>query len=276
MQTVIARQLCCLLKISAIDIFESMKKQLQYPFVKKLLVTAGILFAVILILNYIFLPLYVSGSELMVPNVVGMTEEEAFSALKESEFVPAIADTSFGVSLPPGRIFMQKPESGKLVKEGRTVYLFLSGGDQVISVPLLKGKTVRDARFALERLGLKLGNVEEVTSTQPKDMIFDQQFAEGTQIRKGQSVGIAVSIGKGMGDISVPDLIGKSLTEARKILEDSTLTIGKINYQISNTLLPNTVLDQYPAPGNKLNTGNAVDLFLTKEGKTNQSTEVIE
>jgi serine/threonine-protein kinase len=250
-----------------------MKKLLQYPIVKKFLIALGLLIVVILVFDFILFPLYVSGSEINVPNVVGMTTEEAFEALEDEDFNPSIADTSFGVSLPPGRIFLQKPESGKLVKEGRTVYLFVSGGEQVISVPLLKGKSVRDARLSLERIGLKLGSIEEVASTHPKDMVFDQQFAEGTNIRKGQSVGISVSIGKGDGEIEVPDLIGKSLTEARKILSDSTLTVGKVNYQISSTLLPNTVLDQYPAPGNKLNSGNTVDLFITKEGTIQERPE---
>jgi serine/threonine-protein kinase len=250
-----------------------MKKLLQYPLVKKFLIALGILIAFILVLDFILLPLYVSGSEINVPNVVGMTEEEAFQALEDEDFNPSIADTSFGVSLPPGRIFLQKPESGKLVKEGRTVYLFVSGGEQVISVPLLKGKSVRDARLSLERIGLKLGSIEEIASTHPKDMVFDQQFAEGTNLRKGQSVGISVSIGKGEGEIEVPDLIGKSLTEARSILSDSTLTVGKVNYQISSTLLPNTVLDQYPASGNKLNSGNTVDLFITKEGTIQEKEE---
>jgi len=262
-----------LLKICGIDIFESMKKLLENPFVKKLLIFLGILIAIILLFDFILLPLYVSGSEINVPNVIGMTEEEAFKTLEDDDFNPAIADTSFGVSLPPGRIFLQKPESGKLVKEGRTIYLFISGGEQVISVPLLKEKSVRDARLSLERIGLKLGSIEEVASTHPKDMVFDQQFDEGTRIRKGQSVGISVSIGKGDGEIEVPDLIGKSLTEARRIISDSTLTIGKINYQISSTLLPNTVLDQYPAPGNKLNSGNTVDLFITKEGTITEQAE---
>ncbi|HEX7357435.1 MAG TPA: PASTA domain-containing protein, partial [Ignavibacteriaceae bacterium] len=205
---------------------------------------------------------------------VGMTESEAFQTLKDEDFNPSIADTSFGVSLPPGRIFLQKPEAGKIVKEGRTIFLFISGGDQMISVPLLKGKSVRDSRLSLERIGLKLGKIEEVASTQPKDMVFDQQFAEGTKLRKGQSVGISVSIGSGYGDIMVPDLIGKSLTEATRILKDSTLVVGKINYQISSTLLPNTVLDQYPAPGNKLNSGNTVDLFITKEGTIQERPEI--
>ncbi|MDP2365200.1 MAG: PASTA domain-containing protein, partial [Ignavibacteria bacterium] len=240
-----------------------MKNLLENPFVKKVLVGLGILIAIILIFNFILLPMYVSGSEIHVPNVVGMTEEEAFEALEDADFNPQISDTSFGVSLPPGRIFLQKPEAGKLVKEGRTIYLFISGGEQIISLPLLKGKSVRDARLALERIGLKLGNIEELASTHPKDMVFDQQFAEGTNLKKGQSVGISVSIGKGAGNIIVPDLIGKSLTEAQRILSDSTLIVGKVNYQISSTLLPNTVLDQYPAPGNKLNSGSSVDLFIT-------------
>ena len=216
-----------MLKIYAIDIFESMKKLLENPFVKKLLFILGILIAIILLFDFILFPLYVSGSEVIVPQVVGMTEEEAFQTLKDADFNPSIADTSFGVSFPPGRVFLQKPESGKLVKDGRTVYLFMSGGEQVISVPLLKGKSVRDARLSLERIGLKLGSIESLASTHPKDMVFDQQFAEGTGIRKGQSVGISVSIGKGEGEIEVPDLIGKSLTEATRILSDSTLTNWK-------------------------------------------------
>jgi len=250
-----------------------MKKLLNNPLAKKILISFASIIAIIILFNFILMPLYVSGSEIVVPNVVGLTEEEAFQTLLDADFNPSIADTSFGVSLPTGRVFLQKPESRKLVKEGRTVFLFISGGDQIISVPLLKGKSIRDARLSLERIGLKLGAIEEMASTHPKDMVFDQQFAEGTGIRKGQSVGISVSIGKGEGEIIVPDLIGKSLSEASRILADSLLSVGKINYQISSTLLPNTVLDQYPAPGNKLNSGNTVDLFITKEGSIQERAE---
>jgi len=67
-------------------------------------------------------------------------------------------------------------------------------------------------------------------------------------------VGITVSTGPvEEGEITVPDLIGKSLTEAQKLLADSALTVGKINYQPSFSLLPNTILDQYPSKGNKVN-----------------------
>lgn len=250
-----------------------MKKLFENPIIKKILIVLAIIVSIILIMDNILLPMYVSNTETTVPNVVGMSEEDAFQTLKSADFDPIIADTTYGASLPAGTIFKQKPESGKIVKEGRTIYLFLSGGTQTVTVPLLIGKSVLDARFALERVELKLGSIEEATSTQPKDMIFDQQFAAGTQLRKGQSVGVSVSIGKGFGDIEVPDLIGKSLSEATKILTDSSLVVGKINYQFSNSLLPNTILDQYPATGNRLNAGDKVDLFITKAGSVEERNE---
>ncbi len=99
----------------------------------------------------------------------------------------------------------------------------------------------------------------------PRDMIFDQQYAEGTPLKKGEAVGISISIGQAnQGEIIVPDLIGKSLSEAQEILADSTLKVGKINYQRSFSILPNTVLDQYPSKGTRLNSGEAVDLFVTQ------------
>ncbi len=81
--------------------------------------------------------------------------------------------------MPVGAVF-QKPDAGAMVKEGRAVYLFVSGGDKIIPVPMLKGKSILDAKFALERLGLKLGRVERIPSSQPEDMIFDQQYEDGT------------------------------------------------------------------------------------------------
>ena len=167
------------------------------------------------------------------------------------------------------KIIFSSNNIADVVKEGRTIYLFLSGGEQVVHVPILKGKSITDAKFALERIGLKLGHIDRVSSNQPEDMIFDQQFAAGTPLKQGEFVGITVSAGRGGGIIIVPDLIGKSLTDAKSILEDSSLVVGKINYQASTTLLPNTVLDQYPSAGNMLNPGQVVDLFITKSSDSN-------
>jgi eukaryotic-like serine/threonine-protein kinase len=220
---------------------------------------------VIIVLNNFLLPWYVSSPEVKVPNVIGMTEEEAFRVIKDADLMPVVADSTFDEKFPKGTVMMQNPKGGRVVKEGRRTYVFISSGEPVITVPLLKGRSLRDARLALERIGLKLGQVEELPSSNPKDMVFDQQFTAGTPLKKGESVNVSISIGQAeTGDIIVPDVIGKSLIEAERVLSDSSLIIGKINYQPSFSLLPNTVLDQYPSKGNKVGRGERVDLFVTK------------
>ena len=253
-----------LLKKGSFNIFDSMKNILKKPLVKKILIYLFAFVVIVLLLNNVVLPWYVSSPEITVPPVKGLKETEAIKLLKDHNLDPVLGDTTYDVKFAKGTIILQKPKAGEIVKEGRRVYLFISGGEPVVYVPNLKGKSVRDAKLTLERIGLKLGLIQEIPSSNPKNMIFDQEFAEGTKVKKGSSVGIYISVGAGIGDITVPDLVGRSLAEAERILADSTLKVGKINYQRSFSLLPNTILDQYPSKGNKVNPGDSVDLFVTK------------
>lgn len=251
-----------------------MNKLFKKSLAKKLLIALGIIIVIILLFDYLILPWYVSSIETSVPSVIGLKKSEAIEKLEQSDFKVQVADTSFSDKYPVGIIFLQKPKAGSIVKEGRLIYLFLSGGEPEVTVPRLIGRSIRDAKFALEKLGLKLGVVDEISSTNPKDMIFDQQFSEGTPLKRGYPVNVTISAGNVGGQITVPDLIGKSLSEATMLLRDSSFVVGKINYQRSFSLLPNTVLDQYPSKGNKLNPGDKVDLFVTKASESGAEDEI--
>ncbi len=253
-----------------------MKKILQKPLTKKILIIFTGLILLVLLLDNLILPWYVNSPEKVVPSVVGKFESEAIEILENAGFQPIVSDTPFDEKFPKGAVILQKPSAGKEVKEGRRVYIFISGGEPVINVPRLIGRSVRDAKLTLERLGLKLGTVNDLPSNQPKDMIFDQQYAEGTPLKRGQTVNVSVSLGDGLGEIEVPDLIGKSLSDAQRILAELELRVGKINYQHSFSLLPNTILDQYPSKGNRLNSGDRVDLFVTKAAEPLQDDQLRE
>src|SRR5512146_462236 len=173
-----------------------MKKFLQKPIVKKILwILLGLLVIVLLIDNFI-LPWYVSSPIEKVPDVVGKAGSEAIEILESRDLEPIIGDTTYDEKFPRGSIIFQRPRAGETVKEGRRVYLFVSGGEPVVHVPALTGKSIRDAKFSLERLGLKLGNVDQEPSDYPKDMIYDQQFAEGTPVKRGGTVNVTVSSGR--------------------------------------------------------------------------------
>lgn len=241
-----------------------MKNFLKRPFIRRSLYFLAGFIVFILLMNNVIMPWYVSSPEKIVPKVVGTDLPQAEKILDDSDMVAVIGDTTYDEKVPKGHIILQKPDAGEKVKVGRRIYLFVSGGDPVVNVPDLKGKSIRDAKFALERLGLSLGQIEDVPSNNPKDMIFDQQYAPGTRLQRGGSVGVTMSVGNNADLLTVPELIGKSLEEAQKVLADNGLNVGKINYQRSYSLLPNTVVDQYPSKGSKVDAGTKVDLFVTK------------
>jgi serine/threonine-protein kinase len=253
-----------------------MKNLLHKPSFRRTLIGAGIFIAFIVVMNYIIMPWYVSSSIIQVPNVIGVKVEDAIGILKDSDLEPILGDTTYDEKFPRGTIIYQRPNANDSVKKGRRIYLFVSGGEPVVPTPSLQGKTIADARFALERLGLYLGRIDSISSDNPGGMIFSQQYPPGTPLKKGDSVRVSFSIGAAVGNISVPNLIGKSLTEAQKILADSSLKVGKINYQVSFSLLPNTVLDQYPSKGSKVNAGDTIDLFVTKPADQNTGNSKME
>ncbi len=242
----------------------------QKPFIRKTIYVIIGFFIFLAIINYIIMPFYVSADEVKVPKVQKLKLNEAIKLLEDANLNVLVGDTSYDKKYPEGTIILQKPVGGEIVKEGRTIFLVVSGGEPYVSMPQLRGKSVRDAKLTLERLGLKVGEIVEVQSNNPKDVVVDQQYAPNVKVKGGKSVSISISLGSTEGDIAVPDLIGKSLAEATRILHEKLLRVGKINYQPSFSVLPNTVLDQYPVKGNMLNENDAVDLFITKNVEPNE------
>lgn len=243
---------------------------------RRLLIGTGVLVGLFVLLNYIVLPLYVNhAGRVPVPAVIGMSKDSAVQALEDAGLRPVEADTRPDPDYPPGVVVQQNPSGLSVVKEGRRVYLTLSGGEIQVAVPSLRGRSLRDARFALERYGLDLGSVMYDTSdTYPENTIIAQSIAPDTKVSRGTAVHITVSQGKNPGDRRVPLLIGKTLGEATKILEEAGLKVGTITYQQSFDLVPNTVVDQYPRSGEAPVNGQGVDLFVVKTGRPNEEIEI--
>lgn len=245
----------------------TLKRFFEARFVKISLVVLSIIILLVIILNYVIMPWYVSADEITVPKVIGMSEQEARRILEDYELEPVHGGESFNENYPEGSIIYQKPGPGSVVKEGRRIFLFVSSGVPTIKVPQLIGKAYRDAKLTLERMDLSLGDTNYVESEYPKDFIIDQEYTESTPVAVGTAINVTLSAGQEKG-IQIPDLLGKSLSDAEKIILENKLTVGRINYQPSFSLLPNTVIDQYPSKDSQVEEGTSVDLFVTKNVNT--------
>lgn len=134
---------------------------------------------------------------------------------------------------------------------------------------------MRDAKFALERFGLKLGGVTfEPSSQYPENTIVAQSVPAESNIARGSRVAISVSSGSSGGGATVPNVVGRTATEAEKILAASGLSVGNITTQPSYELIPNTVVEQFPRAGESVLAGQKVDLFIVKGGKPTEEIQV--
>lgn len=233
---------------------------------KKTLILFGIILVIILIFNNILMPWYVKHADLVdVPNVIGLNYLEAKKILEEAGLDVKQADVKYDETKPIGQVLDQNPLSNEKVKKNRRIYLTLCGGEQLIEVPKLIGKTVRDAKFTLEQRNLKIGEiVKKFTAEYPEDFVVSQIVQPGSKVKKSTKIDLIISNGQKIGDIIVPDLIGKKLQDARKLLEERKLKVGKITYQ-SSDIIPGQVIDQYPKKEKSAKENTPVDLFISKK-----------
>lgn len=232
------------------------------------LVTVGSIVGLFILMNYFIMPWYVNyGGTLTVPNVMGMSLDRATAVLDSMGLEPIQAEIRPDPREPEGRVVLQNPLPDAVVKYGRRIYLTASGGEVYVEVPSLRGRSIRDAQFALERNGLSLGRVDSMSSeTYPSGTIVAQELAPEKSIPKGTAVGVTVSLGGLLHEGLVPDLVGKTVAEAEKLLASKGFSLGNITYQTNPDLIPNTVVDQFPRPGDAASSGQAVDLFVVKHG----------
>ncbi|HUL43101.1 MAG TPA: PASTA domain-containing protein [Bacteroidota bacterium] len=250
------------------------KKLTSAHVVRKLFIIFCFLVLLFVAFNYFLIPLYVNAGGIeTVPSVVGMAYDDAHHVLDSLGFEARKGDVRLDRDHPAGIVIIQNPVAGDSVKKGRRVYLTVSGGELLVSVPSIKGRTLRDARFALEKEGLRLGAIEYAASDQfPENTVIEQKVGAGAKVKRDVYVSVVVSQGSVAQKIAVPDVTGKTLAEASAIFQAAGLAVGNITYVPSADLLPNTIVDQYPRVGEMVATGQKVDLFVVQGAEKQKET----
>ncbi len=238
-------------------------------FWQKLLIVFGGLIVASMLMNFVVMPWYVRHDTLVkVPSVTGLTFEEAKRQLDEAGLEGLQGDIRYDPTKPIGTVVDQNPPADQTVKDGRRIYLIISGGEQLYDVPNLVGRTLREAKFVLDQRNLDVQEVEYKPSAQyPTGIVLSQIENAGSKVKKGTKIGVIVSTGMDAGDIKVPDLTGKNIEEVKKLLAVNKLTVGKINYQPSTNVPLNAVIDQYPKANTMAKENQKIDLFVNREQK---------
>ncbi len=202
-------------------------------------------------------PLFSRRADVTVPELVGLTQEEAETALKE-EGLNILWEEVYNPAVDPGQVCAQQPAAGRTVKQGQTLTVSVSLGTQWLTVPDLTGQNRDEALQSLRDQGFSVAVEFLHDNTIEPYTIVRTEPAAGEQLAAGQIVKAVVARPIPDPNRQVPDLVGLSLAEARSRLQERGLTA--VVRPSGST--EGTVRSQDPYPGALVKVFSLVYLYV--------------
>ena len=238
------------------------------------LVLGGILLFVITILITNLVIKLVTKADVQIPDVVGMEQTEAQKTIEDAKLKYEKKSEEYNKDVPAGYIISQDPGymPNYNVKEGSTISVVVSLGQNLVKVPKVTGLTQDDATKQLEDLGLVV-NVEETYSSKVEaGYVIEQSVKENEEIDAGESITIKVS--KGTEKVTVPDLTGKTESEAKTAIKDAGLKLKTVVTTEDTTKEDGVVVKQSLEAGTEVEKNATITITINKK-TVNKTSDII-
>ena len=202
------------------------------------------------------------GSKVVVPSIVGATQEEALGALSPLGLTLVISEKRFDEEISEGQIIESDPAGGGKVDAGGQVKAIISKGAERYLIPSLVGLTPEAAVNLLAKSPIKVGDLTEVFSDQaPKGFVISSSPAAGEKVKRDAVVDLLIS--KGIETIDVTSYVGKSADQALNELTEGGFDVSTVD-QFSESVLAGAVITQVPSGGAPLAKGTKITLTVSK------------
>jgi serine/threonine-protein kinase len=229
------------------------------------------LLAALLIAAAIVAALLLAGEEEKpVPRLVGADVAAAARTLRNEGFKPVVERVRN--EAPSDQVIAQDPSPGTRLEVGEEVTLTVSNGPGLEAIPDVEGKPRREARTQLVQAGFKVRERREASDDVERGLVIESVPAAGAQVEVGSTVTIVVSTGPDQ--VSVPDVVGSSVGEARSELEAAGLAV-EVTREETQDADPDTVVGQDPEGGTEVDEGSTVTLTVAEEPERVAVPEVV-
>jgi serine/threonine-protein kinase len=201
-----------------------------------------------------------AANAVVVPNLKGLTASEAEAKLTELGLTYGFGESIFDDDVEEGQVCSQNPKANTEVAPGTKVTYNLSKGPDTESVPNVVGMTKANATSVLTNAGFKVRTATgEYSDTVDKGNVMKQSPTNGSPAKKGDTVTITVSKGpQPVAQVTVPNLSGMDYVQAKAAVEK----LGLVLSYDDNPTTGQTVVDQDPAPGKKVDKGSTVTVVF--------------
>jgi len=229
---------------------------------------AGLLVIIAALSAYLTVRQSVSGRDVQVPSLSGLTAEEASALLKKNGLVLEEAARRNDEHVEAGRILAQDPAPGTSIKLERKVKVVVSLGDKVSSIPELRGGAARKAQITLQQQGMKLGDQVYVYNRRVEEnmVIAQDPLPEGAGLRDAK-IALLVSRGAPPRTYVMPRLVGRGETDVLAFLQRAGLRVAPVKRDASRAASPGTIVAQDPDSGYPVRSGDVVTLTVAGGGR---------
>lgn len=250
---------------------------------KKLSIFIGLILLFSLSLGGTILALNITNPpEVNIPNVVGMAKDEAQREVENEKLKFSIEKEEYNKDVPEGFVISQKvdgdtigdftttPSTDRKVKEGTTIKVIVSKGQEKTTVPKVIGMKQDEAIKALEAANLKAEVIEETSKKVEEGYVISQETDANAEAYAGDTVKIHVSTGTGIKQVTVVSVIGQDEATAKKTLTDLGL---KVNITYTDSTSDNgKVAKQSLDAGKVVDEGTTITLTVNKVAESKNVT----
>jgi eukaryotic-like serine/threonine-protein kinase len=226
---------------------------------RKILLSAAIALMVLVVIGstwWVTLGRYTDA-----PAMVNMTKDQAELYARQHNFEIFYGDGAYSESVPKDTVVSQNPKPEDRIVKGGTLTLSLSLGKERFSVPDLAGLELAAAKGELSTNNLKYKDGGgKYSDTVPEGAVVATDPAKGTELKRGDTVTVVVS--KGRAPISVPNLVGQNVNNARAQLQ--TLGLAAVERYKDSDQPADTVIAQSPKAGTGAANDDEVTLDVSK------------
>lgn len=195
------------------------------------------------------------------PQLVNMTKAQAEQAAQRDGFDVFYGTAGYSETVPKDVVLSQNPPFGERLIKGGTITLTLSLGPERYPVPDISGLELSAAKAQLDTVKLKLKEGDkQYSDTAPEGVVISTNPKADTQLKPGDTVTVVVS--KGRAPITVPDLSGLNINDARTKLQQLKLTPVE-TYKDSDQPA-DTVIGQSPKAGTGAEPNDEIKLDVSK------------
>lgn len=208
------------------------------------------------------------GQEIPVPNIVNKSVQEAIKILDDSGLDYEVDSFKYDPKYRPFQVLQVYPAPGSRVKDGRAIQLKVNPRTWArVEVPDVINKYSGLAFQRLEQVGLKVGDTIFEPSIQ-KDAVLRILY-KGTAVKPKTKLPrfsvVDVVIGSGpLRNITIPNVVGLTVKEARAVIARSMFEVGLVEHEDGSKDESDIIYYQDPAAGDVRDQGMQMDLWASK------------